>query len=370
MNMLRTRIDLDAIAHNVRVLKRAAGEAQLMCVVKADAYGHGMERVVPVMEKSGADLFGVATIAEAQRLRELGTELPVMAWLWDAASQDAAQVVADALADDIQLAAPSLDHLAVLVNAGIPATITLKVETGMHRNGIDPADWQRAFEMAKNASHLDVRGLMSHLACADEPDNPANTAQVEQFRAAIRQARAMGLEVPVNHIANSAATVQLPDTHFQQVRPGIACYGLQPAAGFAHDLRPAMTWAGTVVNVKPITTGEATSYGLTWRAGKTGYLAVIPCGYADGLPRSIQGHLVVGISGKCYPQVGRVCMDQILLDLGENPFGVQPGDEAVLFGEGGMSATELADATGTINYEIVTRPGGRTVREYEGGIQL
>lgn len=370
MNMLRTRIDLDAIAHNVRVLKRAAGQAQLMCVVKADAYGHGVERVVPVMEKAGADLFGVATIAEAKRLRELGTELPIMAWLWDAASPDAAVQVAEALADDIQLVASSLSHLRLLADANIPATITLKVETGMHRNGIEPVDWHQAFALAKTAPHLTVRGLMSHLACADEPDNPANAAQLEQFRDAIAQARAVGLEVPVNHIANSAATLEFPDAHCQQVRPGIACYGLEPADGYEHDLRPAMTWAATVLNVKPISMGEATSYGLTWSAEQDSYLAVVPCGYADGLPRSVQGNLEVGISGKRYRQVGRVCMDQILVDLGENPWGVQPGDEAVLFGERGMSATELATATGTINYEIVTRPGGRTVREYEGGVQL
>lgn len=370
MNMLRTRIDLDAITHNVRVLKHAAGDAQLMCVVKADAYGHGVGRVTSVMAQAGADLFGVATIAEARRLRALGVELPVMAWLWDATGDAALDEIAAALADDIQLVAPSLLHLQALVDAEIPAIITMKVETGMHRGGIEPAEWQQAFSLAKSTPHLQVRGLMSHLACADEPAHPANAAQIRQFRKAIAQARTLGLEVPVNHIANSAATLEQPDAHFQQVRTGIACYGLEPVAGCEHDLRPAMTWAATVLAVKPISAGEATSYGLTWTAEQDGYLAVIPCGYADGLPRSVQGHLQVGISGKCYPQVGRVCMDQILVDLGENPFGVQAGDEAVLFGEHGMSATDLADATGTINYEIVTNPGGRTVREYEGGVAL
>lgn len=370
MNMLRTRIDLDAIAHNVRVLKKAAGDAQLMCVVKADAYGHGASRVTAVMAEAGADLFGVATIAEARHLRAVGVELPVMAWLWDAAGIGAADEIAEALADDIQLVAPSLQHLQALVDVDIPATITLKVETGMHRGGIEPEMWQRAFALAKSAPHLTVRGLMSHLACADEPDHPANDAQIQQFRDAIAQAKEAGLEVPVNHIANSAGTLEQPDSHFDQVRTGIACYGLEPAAGYVHDLRPAMTWAATVLAVKPIQAGEATSYGLTWTAQEDGYLAVIPCGYADGLPRSAQGLVQVGISGKRYPQVGRVCMDQILVDLGENAFGVQAGDEAILFGERGMSATEFADATGTINYEIVTSPSGRTVREYEGGVAL
>src|SRR5699024_5725009 len=161
-----------------------------------------------------------------------------------------------------------------------------------------------------------------HLACADEPDNPHTDVQAEEFRAAIAQAREAGLECPINHLANSPATLTRPDLHFDQVRVGLACYGLEPVAGLDHELQPAMTWA----------------------APADGYLAVLPVGYADGLPRSIQGSLQVTIGGKSYPHVGRVSMDQIVIDLGDNPFGVRADDEAIIFGEGGHSATELADA--------------------------
>ncbi|HZK32777.1 MAG TPA: alanine racemase C-terminal domain-containing protein, partial [Corynebacterium sp.] len=159
-----------------------------------------------------------------------------------------------------------------------------------------------------------------------------------------------------------------PDLYFEQVRPGLILYGMDPLPG-DHGLRPAMTWSADVIVVKPIRAGEGTSYSLTWRAERDGYLAVVPCGYADGLPRRAQDRLEVGIGGRRYRQVGRVCMDQILIDLGDNPHGVVAGDEAVLFGPGGMSATELADMLDTINYEITCLPKGRTVRTYRGGSQ-
>ena len=148
----------------------------------------------------------------------------------------------------------------------------------------------------------------------------------------------------------------------------MALYGLEPVAGREHGLIPAMTWESSVVAVKPISKGESTSYGLTWTAESDRYLATVAVGYADGLPRDVQGALQVGLGGELYPQVGRVCMDQIIVDLGANPRGVAAGDTAVVFGRGGMSATELADAAGTINYEIVCRPTGRTTRTYREGI--
>lgn len=356
---------MDAIAHNVRLLKDLVGDTRLMCVVKADAYGHGVERVAQVMAKAGADALGVATIAEAVHLRASGVDVPIAAWIW--APEDD---LTDALASGIEIGITSPLHARAIVDAGIQAKVYIKVETGMHRAGVDPQDWDEVFALLAQAEHIEVLGLMSHLACADEPDNPHTDIQAEAFRGAIERARELGLECPINHLANSPATMTRPDLYFQQVRPGVACYGLEPVDGLSHDLKPAMTWAGTITSVKPVQPGEGTCYSLTWKAAQPGYLAIIPCGYADGLSRNFQDKLEVGIGGKLYPQVGRVCMDQIVVDLGENPFGVAAGDEAILFGQGGMSATELARATGTINYEIVCRPTGRTVRTYEGGVDL
>lgn len=336
-----------------------------MCVVKADAYGHGVEKVAPIMLKAGADVLGCATVDEAVALRKLGIDAELVAWMWEP-DQD----LSDALSSNIVIGVPSLAHAQVLVDIEVPVKVVIKVETGMHRNGVDPAQWDEVFTVLRDAEHIEVTGLMSHLACADEPDNLHTDTQAAEFQQAVDRARELGLECPINHLANSPATLTRKDLHFDQVRVGLACYGLEPVAGLDHGLEPAMTWAANIINVKPIKKGESSCYGLTWTAPADGYLAVVPVGYADGLPRSIQGSLEVTISGKSYPHVGRVSMDQIVVDLGENPFGVSPDDEVIIFGEGGQSATQLADAAGTINYEIVCRPTGRTKRTYEGGIDL
>lgn len=347
---LRTTIDLDAIAHNTRLLKRKAGGAELMCVVKADAYNHGIARCIEVMEANGADRFGVATFAEARRVREF-TSLPVLAWLWEPGEE---------IPEGIEVAAPSLAHVQSLIDAS-PRTTYLLVETGMHRNGIDEQHWDQAFEMAKN---LPVAGLMSHLAVADEPDNHYTDEQAEAFRRAIQAGREAGLELERNHLANSPATLSRPDLHFDMVRPGVALYGLEPIEGREHGLKPAMTWVGDVISVKSMKQGETTSYGRTWAAPEDGFTAVVPAGYADGVQRSWQAAIEVWINGQAYPQVGRVCMDQIVVWLGPNEGQVRAGDAAVIFGAGGRGASEMAQATGTINYEIVCSPRGRTKRSY------
>ena len=358
--MLTTTIDLDAIAHNTRTL-RAHTEAELMCVVKADAYNHGVERCVPVMEAHGADAFGVATFAEARRVREL-TEKPVLAWLWD---------VSEAIPEGIDVGVPSIAHMRSLIDAPSAPTVYLKVDTGMHRSGIDEERWPEAFEMARRAERqgkFAVAGLMTHLSCADDPADPYTDVQAAAFRRAIDQARQAGLEVPRNHAANSPATWTRSDLHFDMVRPGLSLYGLEPVAGLDHGLRPAMTWSAPVVAVKPLRKGEATSYARTWEAPEDGYSAVIPAGYADGVQRAWQGALEVAIGGRTYPQVGRVSMDQIVIWLGSNDAGVAPGDEAALFGDASAAndATALARRAGTINYEVVCAPRGRTTRAYIG----
>lgn len=356
MDLLTAHIDLDAIAHNTRALKARAGAARLMCVVKADAYNHGAARVVPVADAAGADAFGVATLEEARTVRQL-TDKPVVAWMW---------VPGQDIPDGVELGVPSMAHLRWLIDAHVTAPLYIKVDTGMHRSGLVEAEWGEAFELAARAG-LNVAGLMSHLATADDPDNPYTDAQAAAFRRAIKLARGAGLAVECNHLANTPALVSRPDLAFDQVRSGIGVFGLEPIERADNGLRPAMTWVARVLTVKPLSAGEAVSYGLTWSAPRDGWVAVITAGYADGVSRAWQGHLEVTVRGRAYPQVGRVCMDQFIVWLGNDPGDVGPGDEAILFGDGGLSATELACRTGTINYEIVCAPSGRTVRRYTGG---
>lgn len=352
--MLTSTIDLDAIAHNTRTL-RAHTDVQLMCVVKADAYNHGVERCVPVMEANGADAFGVATFAEARRVREL-TSKPVLAWLWDAGED---------IPDGVDVGVPSIAHMRSLIDAPSAPTIYLKVDTGMHRSGIGEERWAETFALAAQAQRqgkCTVAGLMTHLACADDPSDPYTDVQAAAFRRAVAQARQEGLAVERNHAANSPATWTRPDLHFDMVRPGLSLYGLEPVDGLDHGLKPAMTWSAPVVVVKLMRKGEATSYARAWVAPEDGFCAVVPAGYADGVQRAWQGALEVVIGERAYPQVGRVSMDQIVIWLGDNAAHVAPGDEAVLFGD----ATALATRAGTINYEVVCAPRGRTTRTYIG----
>lgn len=357
MSPLVTRIALSAIAHNTALLKQQAGAARLVCVVKADAYNHGIERCVPVMEANGADAFGVATLAEARAVKAL-TSKPVIAWLWSPQED---------IPEGIELAVATREHLVSLIDAPFNATAYLKVDTGMHRAGFTESEWDEVFAQAAAAErdgHVRVAGLMSHLADADNPEGDYTSIQAARFRDAIARARAAGLNPVQNHLANSPATWSRPDLAFEQVRPGVSLYGMEPIPGQDHGLRPAMTWAATILAVKPLAEGEPVSYGLTWRAPADGYTALVPAGYADGIARSWQGAMQVTIGGHRYPVVGRVCMDQVVVWLGENEHSVRAGDEAVLFGDGGMTATEFADAVGTINYEIICAPKGRTRRIY------
>lgn len=355
------RIDVGAIAHNTRLLKQRLGQTRLVCVVKADAYNHGVNRVVPVMDDAGADAFGVATFEEAKQVRAL-TDKPVMAWLWEPGED---------VPDGVELGVPGVEHLEWLIEENVPAPVHIVVDTGMNRSGIDEEDWDRVFARAREAG-VNVVGVMSHLACADEPGHPHNAEQRAAFGRAIEHAAAAGLHVVHTHLANSPGMLTSTDLDFSQVRAGIALYGLNPVA-HGHEaaslidaaaLTPAMTWSARLAAVKRIKEGEGASYGLTWAAPSDGWTAVVPVGYADGVHRSWQGALEVTVNGTRYPQVGRVCMDQIIIWLGDNPDNVAVGDEAIIFGEGGMSAAELAERAGTIHYEVVCAPHGRVRRVY------
>ncbi len=364
-------VDLDAIRHNVRLLAglAAASGAATMAVVKADGYGHGAVPVAEAAIEGGATWLGSCSQAEALALRAAGITVPILAWL-DPPTEDRAPGVEAG----VDLAVSSVAELARLADAagrtGSRARTHLKIDTGMSRNGCASHDWARLVEAAATAQRtgkIEVVAIWSHLACADDPGDKSVDEQAERFHDAYDQALAAGL-APMRHLANSAATLTRPDLHFDLVRPGIACYGLNPV-DVAADLRPAMTFHSSVVSAKRVPAGESVGYGRTWTAAVDTTLALVPVGYADGVPRSLSGRFDVWLAGRRRPVVGRVSMDQIVVDCGDDD--VSAGEDVVLFGpgtHGEPTAREWADRVGTIDYEIVTgmyRP--RVRRSYVGG---
>ena len=366
-------VDLDAIANNIRVLREHAGSAEVMAVVKADGYGHGATRVSRAVLAAGAAELGVATIDEALALRADGITAPILAWL-HAPGTD----FAPALSADVQIAVSSVRQLSELLDAvrrtGITAAVTVKIDTGLNRNGVSAAEYPAMLDAllrAQAEEAVRVRGLMSHMAHADEPEHPTNNLQAQRFSDMLGQARSAGVRYEVAHLSNSPAAMSRPDLAFDMVRPGIAVYGLSPIPERGQmGLIPAMTLRCPVALVKSVHAGDGVSYGHTWVADRDTTLALLPIGYADGVYRALSGRFEVMINGRRRPSVGRVCMDQFVVDLGPGETGVREGDTAILFGpgtDGEPTAQEWADLLGTIHYEVVTSLRGRVTRVYREG---
>jgi alanine racemase len=363
------RIDLAAIRHNVARLRAAAPGSELMAVVKADGYGHGMVPVARAALAAGASSLGVCTLDEALELRRSGITAPVLAWL-----HAPGMPLAGGVAAGIDLAASSVAQLWELTraaaSAGRPARVHLKIDTGLARGGATPPDWPALAEAAGKAQadgSVEAVGVWSHLVWADTPWHPTVDRQVAVFREGLELAERFGIYPRYRHIASSAATLTRPDTHFDVVRPGIAVYGLSPVAGDSFGLRPAMTARARVTLTKRVPAGQGVSYGHTYHTDRESTLAVVPLGYGDGVPWAASNAGPVALGGRVRTVAGRVCMDQVVLDCGDDP--VAPGDVAVLFGSGDHgvpTADDWADAAGTISYEIVTRFGGpRVPRVYD-----
>lgn len=365
-------VDLAAIAHNLRVVTDVAGVGAL-AVVKANGYGHGSLPVARALVEAGVIGLGVSQVAEALALREGGITAPITAWL-HVPDTDFEAAIAGGV--DIAVSSPrQLDSVvAAAQRRGEAATLTVKVDTGMNRSGIGWAEWRAfvdAFARAQAAGAVRLRGVMAHLACSDEPDHPANDAQAAGLRAAVADLAAVGGVPELVHLANSPAALTRPDLAFDAVRPGVALYGLNPVPRHSDArLIPAMSLRTQVSLVKRVAAGGGVSYGLTYVAPADTVVAVIPVGYADGVPRALSGKLRVRINGRDFPGIGRMCMDQFVVDLGPDGGGVTEGDEVELFGtgaDGAPTAGEWADLTGTIDYEVITGIGGRIVRRYVGG---
>jgi alanine racemase len=363
-------VDLDAIAANTAVLRERVGRP-LMAVVKADGYGHGLVPSARAVLAGGADYLGVAVLAEALALRSAGITAPLLAWLHGPGTD-----FGPALTADVEVSVNAewgLDEVVAAARAtGRPARLHLFADTGLSREGATPADWPGLVAAAARAQadgDVVVTGLWSHMVYADAPTHPTIGAQVRVFDEAVAIARAAGLTDARLHLANSAATIALPDTWYDFVRPGVALYGLDPLGGNPadHGLRPAMTVRAPVALTKRVPAGSGVSYGHAYVTQRETTLALVPVGYADGVPRAAGNTAPVLAAGAQRTIAGRVCMDQFVLDVGDD--AVAPGDPVVLWGpgEGGEpTAQQWADAVGTIHYELVTRVGGRFDRRYVG----
>lgn len=361
------QVDLEAISSNVALLASGTS-AQVMAVVKADGYGHGAVPAARAALAGGASWLGVCTIAEALDLRTAGLTGPVMAWLWMPG-----QPVDRAIAQNVDLGVSGLGHLTAVEeasrSAGRACRVHLKIDTGLSRGGATVADWPVLVEAAARSQAeglIEIVGVWSHFVYADEPGHETIDRQLSVFHEGLEVIKRHGIEPQLRHIANSAGTLTRPDAHFDLVRPGVAIYGLSPVEDDTFGLRPAMTARARVMLAKRVPEGQGVSYGHTYVTTAPSTVAVVPLGYADGVPRHASGAGPVQINGERYQIAGRVCMDQFVVDVGDAE--VSQGDEVVLFGPGDHgepTADDWARAAGTINYEIVTRFGStRVPRNY------
>ncbi|HEY2550998.1 MAG TPA: alanine racemase [Streptosporangiaceae bacterium] len=363
-------IDVGAIRSNVSALVRHVGAAQLMAVVKSDGYGHGMVPTATAALAGGASWLGVAHIDDGIALRQAGFTVPVLCLL---GAQDAAHELA--VRGDIDLSAGSTALVAQIAaaaaRAGRPARLHLKIDTGMSRGGAIASSWPdvvAAALQAQSAGQVSIVGIWSHFACADMPGHPSIEAQLSAFRDAVALAEQAGATPEVRHMANTPATLTLPDSWFDLVRPGGAIVGLSTLPGGPPDwLRPAMTVRARLVQVKRVLAGTGVSYGLRYTTSADANLGLVPLGYNEGIPRHASGTAQALIRGRRWTISGTVCMNQVVFDLGDEP--AEPGDAVVLFGPGDRgepTAQEWADALGTLSYEIVTRFTGKIPRSYAG----
>jgi alanine racemase len=365
--MAEAYVDLDAVAHNTRLLTEAAGGANVMAVVKANGFGHGAVPVAQTALEHGATWLGVTSPAEALALRAAGLTAPTLIWMYPPT-----ETFADLLPAGVDISVGSIAALEAVAEAaeraGLVAQVHLKADTGMSRGGAIADEWPELVAWARKfelAGLLRIRGIWSHLANAETPGDPGLQRQLQAFDLARRTAAGARIEAPVTHLANSAAALQLPQTRFDLVRIGIALYGIEPVPGRTFGLRPAMTVQAQILLTKRVPAGTGVSYGPDYYTDRETTLALVPLGFADGVPRQSAGRACVAIHGVRCPVVGRVSMDQIVVDVGDLPVG--SGDIAVMLGpgtDGEPTAVEWAEWAGTNPNDILTGIGARLPRRY------
>jgi alanine racemase len=361
-------VDLGAISGNVAALRKFVPGSQVMAVVKADGYGHGMIPAARAALTGGATWLGVADLAEAVTLRRAGIAVPVLCLMAFGDPLEAVRQRVDLTAGSAAFAAKVAG---AADRAGVRARLQLKADTGLSRGGATRADWPELVDAALDAQArglVRVSGLWSHFACADIPGHPSITAQLDVFAEACSYAEKAGLAPDVRHIANTAAALTVPESRLDLVRFGGALYGLSTLPGGAPSwLRPAMTLRARLALVKRVPAGSGVSYGHRYVTDRETTLGLVPLGYADGVPRAATGFPLVTARGRRWPIAGTVCMDQFVVDFGDEP--AEPGEEVVLFGpgdDGEATAQEWGEAIGGISYEIATGIGARVPRAYPG----
>jgi alanine racemase len=351
-------IDLAAVAENARLFARRSG---LMAVVKADGYGHGAVEVARTALAAGARMLGVTSLDEAVQLREAGIAAPILSWLNPVAADWSL-----ALRHRIELAVPSLEHLAAIVREAPGARIHLHLDTGLARDGAEPDRWRALCNAARHEERLgcvQVAGVMGHLAFADQPGDDRNRLGREQFEWGVTIAQQEGLRPGLLHLAATSAALTDPASRFDLARVGAGLVGIDPSHTVA--LRPALTLAAPLVDVREVPAGAGVGYGHDWVATAPTRLGLVPLGYADGLPRAASGRAEVLVAGARRPTVGRISMDMAVIDLGDHR--AHRGDPVVVFGPGSLgepTVREWADWSGTIEHEIVVGLGSRFERRY------
>lgn len=368
-NLRGAYIDLAAIRDNVKVLQGLAKNSEIMAVVKADAYGHGLIQVAKAARQGGATWLGTALLEEAISLRKSGDKARILTWL--GTLQDNWQ---ECIELEIDLSISSIDIASAVIDAakktGKTARAHIKVDTGLGRNGVMPndlADLTSLLLEAQSAGLVEVVAVWTHFALADAPSSPTIAKQLEVLDESFKYVQSRGFKNLMKHAANSAATLTAPNTHFDLVRPGIAVYGITPGgeieAASKYGLRPAMTLKANAALVKTVPAGHGISYGAEYVTKQETKIALIPLGYADGIPRLAGNNGQVLANGKKFKVAGRVCMDQFVIDIGDLNFST--GDEVILFGDPNKNepdVEEWAKASQSIGYEIITRIGPRVPR--------
>jgi len=380
--LIWAEIDIAAVAHNVRELRRVTNsDARLLVVVKANAYGHGAVEIAEAALRNGADALGVARIEEAVQLRDAGVSAPILILGYTDPAL-AETVIGSGLTPAIWSieTAKKLSDEAVALGRRI--SVHIKVDTGMGRLGLTPDSSSAGLIGVGTVDRsvpavlsiaampgLDLSGIFTHLAAADSLDKDSANGQLELFLDFVEQLSKAGVEIPLRHAANSAAVIDMPDSHLDMVRAGISVYGCYPSRHVTQDrlrLRPAMSLKTRVVQVKRVTKGFRVSYGSTHQTGSATTIATLPIGYADGLDRRLSSRGRVLVAGCRVPIIGRVCMDLTMVDVGEAP-GVAVGDEAVIFGkqeDAAIPVEEVAELLGTVNYEVLSTIAERIPRVY------
>lgn len=362
-------IDLEAIRDNIRAYRRHVGEGVgVIAVVKANAYGHGAVPVARAALEAGASMLAVHRLIEGIELRQAGIDAPILLMGYTPPG-GAAQVVRWRLTPSLMTAefARALSAQAGLAGATVP--VHVKIDTGMSRFGLMPDEAPAFLQYLISLPHLRLEGLFTHFATADSLDQTWVRRQLDTFNGVISAASAAGIKIPMLHAANSAAAMRLREAHFHAIRPGIAIYGLDPSSEWppVFELKPALTLKSMVARVRDLPEGAGVSYGRTWVASRPTTAALVPVGYGDGYHRILSNRGMVLVGGRRAPIIGRVCMDQFVVDVTGIP-GVKQDDEVVLMGRQGseqIRAEEVARLAGTINYEVTTAILPRVVRIYK-----